>query len=81
MVVSFVDIGGIVEHYCLILGDPECFLLMSVIYQNTVRQLYLNSYLSSGTSPIVAVKSTGRMMIKISQQRYQPSDNNKNVDV
>jgi hypothetical protein len=43
--------------------------------------LCLNSYLSSGTSPIVAVKSTGRMMIIISQQRYQPSDNNKNVDV
>jgi hypothetical protein len=31
LVVSFVDIGGIVEHYCLILGGPECFLLMSVV--------------------------------------------------
>jgi hypothetical protein len=20
-----VDVGGIVEHYCLILGGPECF--------------------------------------------------------
>ena len=25
LVVSFVDVGGIVEHYCLILGGPECF--------------------------------------------------------
>jgi hypothetical protein len=23
--VRFVDIGGIAEHYCLILGGPECF--------------------------------------------------------
>jgi hypothetical protein len=28
---QFVDIGGIVEHYCLILGGPKCFLLMSVV--------------------------------------------------
>jgi hypothetical protein len=31
LVVSFVDIGGIVDDYCLILGDPKCFLLMSVL--------------------------------------------------
>jgi hypothetical protein len=28
---QFVDIGEIVEHYCLILGGPKCFLLMSVV--------------------------------------------------
>ena len=31
LVVSFVDIGGIVEHYCLYLDGPEYFLLMSVV--------------------------------------------------